>query len=111
MPQRDEISPLHPALAGHFPGKPIVPGVVILRRVCRMVTETHGGAVMAVPVVKFHAALKPAEPFDIDLEPARSGRISFRVLRGEMLIAAGTVLVGAAPDEDQGLETRALSHR
>ncbi len=93
---RDEISPLHPALPGHFPGNPIVPGVVILRRVCRAVTEAHGGAVTAVPVVKFHAPLKPAEPFDIALAPGRDGSVSFRVVRGDTLIAAGTVRMGAA---------------
>lgn len=93
---RDEISPLHPALAGHFPGNPIVPGVVILRRVCRAVAEAHGAAVAAVPVVKFHAPLRPAEPFDIGFEAAGGGSVNFRVVRGETLIAAGTVRVGAA---------------
>ncbi len=92
----DEVSPLHPALAGHFPGNPIVPGVVILRRVCRAVAEAHGAAVSAVPVVKFHAPLRPAEPFDIGLEPAGEGSVSFRVVRGETLIAAGTVRFTAA---------------
>jgi len=96
MRSRDEISPLHPALAGHFPGNPIVPGVVILRRVCRAVTAAHGGAVTAVPVVKFHAPLRPAEPFDIDLEQAGGERYRFRVVRGETLIAGGTVHIGAA---------------
>ena len=93
---RDEISPQHPALPGHFPGNPIVPGVVILRRVCRALTEAHGGAVTAVPVVKFHAPLRPGEPFDIALERAGGSSVRFRVVRGETLIAAGTVHVGAA---------------
>lgn len=92
---RDEISVLHPALAGHFPGDPIVPGVVVLRRVCRAVTRERGGMVAAVPVVKFHLPLRPAEPFDIDLAPAGDGRYRFRVVRGNALIAAGTVQVGA----------------
>ena len=93
---RDEISALHPALAGHFPGNPIVPGVVILRRVCRAVTDAHGGAITAVPVVKFHAPLRPAEPFDVAFEAADGGSVKFRVERGDTLIAAGTVHVGAA---------------
>jgi 3-hydroxyacyl-[acyl-carrier-protein] dehydratase len=101
---RDEIGPQHPALAGHFPGNPIVPGVVILRRVCRVVTEVHGSAVTAVPVVKFHAPLKPAEPFDIALAPAREGSVGFRVTRGETLIAAGTIRVGAAASSENERE-------
>jgi acyl-coenzyme A synthetase/AMP-(fatty) acid ligase len=36
------ISALHPALAGHFPGNPVVPGVVILERVCRALTRKGG---------------------------------------------------------------------
>jgi 3-hydroxyacyl-[acyl-carrier-protein] dehydratase len=93
---RDEISALHPALAGHFPGDPIVPGVVVLRRVCRAVTRERGGTVTAVPVVKFHLPLRPTEPFDIELAPAGDDRYRFRVVRGNTLIAAGTVQVGAA---------------
>ena len=92
----DEISGAHPALAGHFPGNPIVPGVVILGRVCRAVAEAHGAAVAAVPLVKFHAPLRPAEPFDIGLEPAGEGAVGFRVVRGETLIATGTVRIRAA---------------
>ena len=92
----DEISGAHPALAGHFPGNPIVPGVVILGRVCRAVAEAHGATVAAVPVVKFHAPLRPAEPFDIGFEPAGAGSVSFRVVRGKTLIAAGTVRIRAA---------------
>jgi len=92
----DEISVAHPALAGHFPGNPIVPGVVILGRVCRAVAEAHGATVAAVPVVKFHAPLRPAEPFDIGFEPAGAGSVSFRVVRGKTLIAAGTVRIDVA---------------
>ena len=93
---RAEISALHPALAGHFPGDPIVPGVVILRRVCQAVTREHGATVAAVSVVKFHVPLRPTEPFDIDLAPAGDDRYRFRVVRGDTLIAAGTLRVSAA---------------
>lgn len=92
----DEIAAEHPALAGHFPGNPIVPGVLLVSRVCAAVSVAHGGAVGAVPVVRFHAPLKPAERFDIDVEPAGAGRYRFRVVRGDTLIATGTVHAAGA---------------
>ena len=87
----DEISPHHPALAGHFPGDPIVPGVVVLRSVCRAAASSLGAAIAGVPAVKFHAPLKPAEPFEIELDPRRGESVGFRVVRGETLIASGTL--------------------
>jgi 3-hydroxymyristoyl/3-hydroxydecanoyl-(acyl carrier protein) dehydratase len=85
------ISELHPALAGHFPGNPVVPGVVILDHVCRALTRDYGVRVKALPAVKFHAPLQPAEVFAIELSPAGSDRYRFRVVRGATLIAAGTI--------------------
>jgi 3-hydroxymyristoyl/3-hydroxydecanoyl-(acyl carrier protein) dehydratase len=107
---RDEISPGHPALAGHFPGDPIVPGVVILHRVCQAVTGIHAAAITAVPAVKFHAPLRPAERFEVALAPARGRSVDFRVLRGETLIAAGTVQVGRSEARPEP-QTNADDHR
>jgi 3-hydroxymyristoyl/3-hydroxydecanoyl-(acyl carrier protein) dehydratase len=99
MRLREEVSPLHPALAGHFPGDPVVPGVVILGRVCRALMvngpQAQDRRITAVSVVKFHAPLRPAEPFDIEFEQAGGDRYGFRVVRGDTLIAAGTVQVSA----------------
>ena len=92
----DEISALHPGLAGHFPGNPIVPGVVVLNRVCRALVRERGGTVTAIPVVKFHSPLRPAEPFDIELAQAGDETYRFRVVRRDTLIAAGTVQMSTA---------------
>jgi 3-hydroxyacyl-[acyl-carrier-protein] dehydratase len=90
----DGISARHPALAGHFPGNPVVPGVVILGRVCEAFRRDHDARVRGVRLVKFHAPLRPAEPFAIHLARTGPGRCAFRVVRGDTLIAAGTLETG-----------------
>ena len=75
------IPPDHPALAGHFPGDPIVPGVVLLEHVVRMV----GGSRVSFPSVKFHAPLRPGEEFEIRIEQQK-----FAIRRADTLIASGS---------------------
>ncbi|MEO6565604.1 MAG: AMP-binding protein, partial [Casimicrobiaceae bacterium] len=59
----------HPALAGHFPGRPIVPGVVLLQWVEALLAE-HRLAIREIGAVKFHAPLLPAEIVDIRVDVA-----------------------------------------
>ncbi|MDH3287961.1 MAG: hypothetical protein OEP48_09610 [Betaproteobacteria bacterium] len=96
MRVRDFVDPAHPALAGHFPGNPIVPGVLLLGRVLRAVGATLGAAVNAIPTARFHAVLRPGEAFDIELERGAGATVKFRVLRAETLIAAGALGLSAA---------------
>jgi len=82
------IPSTHPSLPGHFPGNPIVPGVVLLDRVAAAL-ENRGARLARIGVVKFLTPLKPEE--DATLAIARNGmRVSFRIdregapiLRGE----------------------------
>jgi len=81
----------HPSLPGHFPGRPIVPGVVVLERVLEAIEVTHGPlGVLRLPQVKFAQPLLPGETADIVISGA-TPRWRFRVLRGEILIASGEV--------------------
>jgi len=90
------IDPSHPSLPGHFPGAPVVPGVLVLERVFAAIEAAHGplGAIR-LPQVKFVQPLLPGEQAEVELaEVAIEGeapRWRFRVLRGEALVASGEV--------------------
>jgi 3-hydroxymyristoyl/3-hydroxydecanoyl-(acyl carrier protein) dehydratase len=85
------ITPDHPALDGHFPGNPILPGVAILAEVLAAIE--HQGRTVAgctVKVAKFHSPARPGDTLRIALDE-RPGAIGFEVSAGERRIANGTV--------------------
>jgi len=92
----------HPALAGHFPGRPVVPGVLILDHVIDRLRQHTGREVTSLPRVKFTAPLQPDETACVQLR-LRGASASFRVsvARGEAhkLIAEGGVQLGQALTE------------
>ena len=77
--KRATIGADHPALPGHFPGDPIVPGVVLLHEVLSALPQA-----MNIPWAKFHAPLMPGEEFSIRIDGQR-----FSVHCGGTLIASG----------------------
>lgn len=82
----------HPSLPGHFPGRPIVPGVVLLERVLEAIERSHGAlGPLRLPQVKFHQPLLPDELATIVLE-GEAPRWRFRVLRGDAVLASGELV-------------------
>ena len=82
----------HPSLPGHFPGHPVVPGVVVLERVIDAIETRHGplGA-LRLPQVKFMQPLLPGETARVVLE-GEAPRWRFQVLRDEVLLVSGEVV-------------------
>ena len=65
----------HPSLAGHFPGAPIVPGVVILDEVVAALAEWRkDGQLTCIRAVKFVLPLKPEQPFTICLTAVKGAK-------------------------------------
>lgn len=81
----------HPCLAGHFPGRPVVPAVLLLELVAAALREHLGPLrISGVPAAKFLLPMLPDQPLALKLsaDPAR-GRASFRCESGGRLAAHG----------------------
>ena len=91
------IDAAHPALPGHFPGAPIVPGVVVLERVLEAAERALGPQVRlrGVPQVKFLSPLQPGVEADIVLGVAPDG-VRFVVSVASVTIAQGLLALDGA---------------
>ena len=111
----------HPVFPGHFPGNPIVPGVLLLARVLDAIdaidaiepvvaagapgtletpaTPATPGAPGApasdagyrIRSVKFHSPALPGQRLDLDLKPGPHGQYGFVITEGARRIASGTI--------------------
>ncbi|MDI9238296.1 polyketide synthase dehydratase domain-containing protein [Lysobacter sp. LF1] len=82
----------HPCLPGHFPGRPVVPGVVLLERVVEAIEAVHGPLEgLRLPQVKFLQPLLPGQPARVELD-GEAPRWRFRVLREDTVLASGEVV-------------------
>ena len=71
---RRMISADHPSLPGHFPGAPLVPGVVILDEVLAALRDRHKDCQLtAIRAVKFLQPLNPEQLFTICLSASTNG--------------------------------------
>lgn len=80
------IDATHPALAGHFPGDPVVPGVVLVERVAAAWKAWRGGIVGKFDA-RFRQPLRPDEDAAIELH-GDATRIRFAVTRGDGSVLA-----------------------
>jgi 3-hydroxyacyl-[acyl-carrier-protein] dehydratase len=91
---RFSIPSAHPALPGHFPGHPIVPGVLLLDYVLTGVAAALNRPVTVLQKVKFVAPLLPDESPTVACEATGDQLIfSVQTWRGGILmtLASGNV--------------------
>jgi len=83
------------AFQGHFPGHPILPGVVQVDWAIRFGTEAFGdlGRFAGIQHLKFQDLIQPGEVVDLTLgyEPG-PGRLRFRYLAGAVRKSSGVIL-------------------
>jgi 3-hydroxyacyl-[acyl-carrier-protein] dehydratase len=87
------IPNLHPALSGHFPGHPIVPGVLVLDEVIETLRGRFGEQLLVtgLPAVKLSSPLKPDERLLITIESEDVETADFTCRVGSRLIASGSI--------------------
>jgi 3-hydroxymyristoyl/3-hydroxydecanoyl-(acyl carrier protein) dehydratase len=89
------VAPTHACLAGHFPGRPLVPAVLLLDALARLL-ETRGLRMVAVSEAKFLVPLLPGEHAALEIEASAAAQWRFRISRSDTLIARGCVQVAPA---------------
>lgn len=84
----------HPAFAGHFPGNPTVPGVVLLDMALHAITTATGIdlALCEISTVKFLSPVLPNEPINIQHTLLETGAIDFKIFCNTRKIAIGRVI-------------------
>ena len=84
------VPPDHPALAGHFPGNPMVPGSVILERIL----DVCPADCARLDHIKFQRPLIPGREALVEIEPNQDGgTLGFRCTQDGQRICAGRLSI------------------
>lgn len=84
----------HPAYAGHFPGRPILPGVVLLDQAQRALELACGCRITGVAQAKFLSLVQPGEALELDYEAGAAG-LRFEIRCGTRRVASGRYSVAS----------------
>jgi 3-hydroxymyristoyl/3-hydroxydecanoyl-(acyl carrier protein) dehydratase len=83
----------HPAFEGHFPGHPVLPGVVLLAEALAAIEALSGRKPdqWTISSAKFLAPVTPGTPLTLVHETLSSGGIRFQIRSAQGPVASGTL--------------------
>jgi 3-hydroxymyristoyl/3-hydroxydecanoyl-(acyl carrier protein) dehydratase len=107
------VPPGGPLFEGHFPGRPILPGVGLLDLTLRALTAAGASPTLReIAILRLRRPVEPGEQMEIQVKACDlDGRTRLEVRRAAEVIANGVVVVGEASPEAIPAAPRTPSRR
>jgi 3-hydroxymyristoyl/3-hydroxydecanoyl-(acyl carrier protein) dehydratase len=91
------VAPSHPSLPGHFPGTPVVPGVVLLSEVLAELSRQWPRLqVTGIAKLKFLRMLLPAQSFSVEFSTPETAALRFKCWQDGAVLAEGRLALQVA---------------
>ena len=90
----------HPAFAGHFPGQPLVPGVLLLDAALQAARQNYlpGAAVRCqISAAKFLSPVRPGETLTLSWSRNEKGQTRFEIAGSGRSVATGLFVFETTP--------------
>ncbi|MDE8346026.1 MAG: hypothetical protein POH28_07630 [Acidocella sp.] len=79
----------HPTAAGHFPGRPIIPGALLIDAILQLIPEGHGDGGTVIRSAKFFRPVTPGQEVRVTWTPATDDVLIFKCfIKNDMMLVA-----------------------